>query len=79
MAVVDADFTTPAGQTLNGTGLLANDTDTDSAASTFTAVLGTGPAHASAFTLNPDGSFSYTPAAGFAGTDTFTYMANNGT
>ena len=40
-----------------------------------TAVLEIGPSHASAFTLNADGSFTYTPHAGFAGTDTFTYHA----
>ena len=30
-------------------------------------------------TLQPNGSFSYTPAAGFTGTDTFTYAASDGT
>src|SRR5262249_49932192 len=30
------------------------------------------------FTLNADGSFSYTPAANYNGTDTFTYKANDG-
>lgn len=28
-------------------------------------------------TLNPNGSFSYTPAAGFTGTDTFTYQVSD--
>ena len=28
--------------------------------------------------LNPDGTFTYTPAPNFFGTDTFTYQANNG-
>src|SRR5262249_55494191 len=29
--------------------------------------------------LNADGSFTYTPPAGFSGMDTFTYVANDGT
>jgi len=29
-------------------------------------------------TLNPDGSFSYNPAPGFVGVDTFTYFVNDG-
>src|SRR5262249_48389474 len=29
-------------------------------------------------TLNADGTFTYTPAAGFSGTDTFTYRASDG-
>ena len=56
-------------------GVLGNDTDVDSA--TLTAALATGPSNG-ALTLNADGSFSYTPAADFNGTDSFTYLANDG-
>src|SRR5262249_32959867 len=34
--------------------------------------------HGGTGTLYADGSFSYTPAAGFAGADTFTYTADDG-
>ena len=57
-------------------GVLANDTDADGPA--LSAVLATGPANASAFTLNADGSFSYTPSADWSGVDTFTYRASDG-
>ena len=40
----------------------------------FTAVLAAPPSHG-AVVLDPDGSFIYTPAADFNGTDTFTYRA----
>jgi VCBS repeat-containing protein len=73
-------YTGTAGATLNvatATGVLANDTDDDSPHAALRAVVATGPAHGS-LTLNSDGSFSYTPAAGFVGTDTFTYVANDG-
>src|SRR3989442_8216419 len=56
-------------------GVLANDTDVDSA--TLTAVLGTGPGHGSP-TLNLDGPFTYTPAADFNGADNFTYQVSGG-
>lgn len=36
-------------------------------------LLVTPPSHASAFSLNTDGSFSYTPAKGFASLDSFAY------
>ena len=39
----------------------------------------TGPTHAASFSLNADGSFAYTPAAGYTGPDAFTYTVNNGT
>ena len=58
-------------------GLLVNDTDVDG--DSLTAVLASGPSNAASFTLNPDGSFDYTPVAGFTGTDTFSYMPNDGT
>ncbi len=60
-----------------GAGVLTNDTDIEH--SPLTAVLVSGPAHAASFTLNADGTFSYTPAADFAGTDVFSYRANDGT
>jgi VCBS repeat-containing protein len=57
-------------------GVLSDDTDADG--DTLTAVLVSGPAHGS-LTLNPDGSFSYTPSAGYSGADSFSYQANDGT
>jgi hypothetical protein len=62
----------------NPAGVLANDTDPDG--DSLNAVLVSGPSHAATngFTLNQDGSFSYTPGANFFGTDTFTYKANDG-
>ncbi len=59
-------------------GVLANDTDVDTAHGSLTAVLGTAPGHASSFTLNANGSFDYTPATNFNGSDSFTYHANDG-
>src|SRR5439155_23026070 len=42
-----------------------------------TSVLVDGPSHG-ALTLNPNGSFTYTPAANFNGSDSFTYKASDG-
>ncbi|MGH8534071.1 MAG: tandem-95 repeat protein, partial [Gammaproteobacteria bacterium] len=56
-------------------GVLGNDTDFES--DPLTAVLDTPPANGT-LTLNPDGSFTYTPNPDFNGTDTFTYHANDG-
>ena len=63
-----------AGTTLNITapGLLANDSDPD-AGDRIQARLGTGVS-AGNLLLRSDGSFTYTPATGFAGTDSFTYF-----
>jgi hypothetical protein len=58
--------------------VLSNDTDVDSAAASLRAVLVSPPSHGSVV-LNANGAFTYTPTTGFSGTDTFTYLANNGT
>ena len=57
-----------------GNGVLANDTDTDSPH--LTAARVAGPSHGT-LVLNGDGTFTYTPAAGYSGTDSFTYTAND--
>jgi len=56
-------------------GVLANDTDADS--DPLTATLVTGPSHGT-LALNANGGFTYTPAADFSGTDSFTYTAGDG-
>ena len=56
-------------------GVLGNDSDVDS--SSLTASLVSGPSHGS-LALNPNGSFSYNPAANYNGTDSFTYKVSDG-
>ncbi|MDH3967696.1 MAG: Ig-like domain-containing protein, partial [Rhodospirillales bacterium] len=70
-------YTTDADVVLNvaAPGVLGNDTDVDG--DPLTAVLNTGPVNGT-LTLNADGSFTYTPNAGFNGIDSFTYVANDG-
>src|SRR5205085_2141311 len=58
-------------------GVLANDTDANNDGLTAVLVAGSGPTHGS-FNLNVDGSFTYTPANGFLGADSFTYRASDG-
>jgi VCBS repeat-containing protein len=62
--------------TIAAPGVLGNDTDADN--DTLTAIKVTDPSHGSV-TLNSNGSFTYTPAANYNGTDSFTYRANDGT
>jgi hypothetical protein len=64
--------------TVGALGVLANDIDPNGNA--LTAVLATAPANGTVV-LNADGSFTYSAAANFAGTDSFTYQAKsaNGT
>ncbi len=57
-------------------GLLSN--DSDAAGDALTAVKVTDPAHGEVF-VSADGSFSYFPDAGYAGADSFTYKASDGT
>ena len=56
--------------TVAAPGVLGNDSDPEN--DTLTASLVDGPANGS-LSLNADGSFSYTPNAGFTGCDSFTY------
>ena len=57
-------------------GVLANDTDVEG--DPLSAFLVTGPSHGT-LALNADGSFTYTPAADYNGTDSFVYRADDGT
>ena len=73
-----ADAATTAEDTplvVDAPGVLANDSDPDSP--TLTATMVTGPTHGT-LALDADGAYTYTPAADFSGTDTFTYSTNGG-
>jgi hypothetical protein len=61
--------------TLAAPGVLANDTDPEG--DPLSAALATGPVNG-VLALNANGSFTYTPNAGFEGADTFTYSATDG-
>jgi VCBS repeat-containing protein len=77
IAISDAYSTTEgAALTVPAPGVLSNDTDTDNDA--LTAVLDSNVTNGT-LTLNANGAFTYTPAAGFVGTDSFTYHTNDGT
>ena len=74
----DDHYLTVAGETLQvdaAAGVLANDWDPDD--DPLTAVLYADVQDGS-LTLNADGSFSYTPDAGFTGADSFFYRAYDG-
>ena len=60
--------------TITAPGVLGNDTDADGDPLTALQLSGAGNGLA---TLNADGSFSYTPNAGFSGNDSFTYEAHD--
>ena len=64
--------------TVAAPGVLANDS-TDVIGTTLEAILADPPpADAGTVDLNPDGSFTFTPAAGFSGDATFAYRASDG-
>jgi hypothetical protein len=75
VANADGPFALTCCGPFNGTSVLANDSDADG--SSLTAVKVSDPAHG-ALALAPDGTFTYTPAAGFAGDDSFSYAASDG-
>ena len=70
----DDSGTTPAGVALNAAApaVLGNDTGTG-----LTVTSNTAPANGSA-TVNADGSYRYTPDAGFSGVDSFDYTVTDG-
>lgn len=58
-------------------GVLINDTDPDG--DTLSVASWTNPSRSKAFTMNSDGTFTYTPQDNFNGTDSFTYRLTDGT
>jgi len=74
---MDDTYTASANTAMNqaAPGVLSNDTDPEGA--TFWAVLVDGPSNG-ILTLNADGSFSYIPTSNYVGSDSFTYMVNDG-
>ena len=77
VALADAyTFDAGAARVVSAPGVLANDTDLEGSA--LSTVLVATPTNGTV-TLNADGSFTYTPNAGFDGRDTFTYRAFDGT
>lgn len=74
----DDNYEVMEGNTLNVAppGVLANDSDGNG--DPLTVLLNSPPTNGSV-TLYGDGSFDYTPEAGFSGTDSFTYAATDGT
>ena len=84
---IDVTNTTPRGTndayrlshdttlTVAAGGVLSNDSDWEEDALTATLVSGVS---AGTLALAADGSFTYTPNAGFQGTDSFTYKPNDG-
>src|SRR5207248_1482928 len=77
VAVNDA-YSTAEDTALDRAGVVEGGSDTDVDGDSLTAVLVAGPAHG-ALALNANDSFSYTPAANYNGSDSFTYKANDGT
>ncbi|MEQ1637885.1 MAG: Ig-like domain-containing protein [Methylococcales bacterium] len=71
----DDAATTKQGQPITG-NLLANDTDAEANILVSSIIIGTQPANGGVI-VNGDGSVTYTPNAGFAGTDTFTYAVKD--
>lgn len=61
--------------TVGTPGVLTNDSDVDG--DSLTASLVAGPASGNV-SLSADGSFTYTPASGYVGSDSFTYRASDG-
>ena len=74
MAINDTASTTE--ETAVSGAVLGNDLDVEPG-TTLTATLDAGPANGTV-TLAANGTFTYTPAVNFSGTDSFTYTASDG-
>ncbi|HEV3022715.1 MAG TPA: DUF4214 domain-containing protein, partial [Pirellulales bacterium] len=70
--------TSPSSSATSTDGVLANDVSEDNQHAALHAVLTSSTTHGQLL-FNADGSFTYTPGAGFAGLDQFTYEATEGT
>ncbi len=79
-AAVDDSYVVVTGMTLNvaAPGVLSNDTDADGDPLTVETTPVSGPSNG-ALTLRANGSFDYTPAGGYTGSDSFTYRVGDGT
>ncbi len=71
--VIGDSFSTSAGQPVQG-NVLNNDTDPQNEILTVNTMPVNGPTNGT-LTLNADGTFVYTPGAGYVGVDSFTYEA----
>lgn len=77
----DDGYTVTAGGSLSiaaATGVLANDSDADPEGSSLGLRLVSDVRHGTLNLNTTNGSFTYTPAAGFAGVDHFSYRASDG-
>jgi len=77
-AATDDSYSVSYGQTLDVFAYGVTSNDLDAEGDPLSAVLVSDVSHGN-LTLNSDGTFEYTPDAGFSGTDSFTYKANDGT
>lgn len=73
--VASADSATTTVGTPVVIAVLVNDFDVEGGP--LTPVPVSGPSHGT-LTLNPDGSLTYTPSAGYSGPDSFTYQSSDG-
>jgi hypothetical protein len=70
--------TSPANPKVSITGnVLTNDTDVDSPHANLTASAGTTSTNSGVVSMNSNGTFTYTPQAGFTGDDTISYTVHD--
>jgi gliding motility-associated-like protein len=64
----------PRGRSKSGNVLVNDDNPANLPNSAFGVTLVTPPTHGTLLLFNPDGSYTYSPSAGYAGPDSFTYQ-----